>query len=112
MAIDTLNGVTEVGGFKVGRHPNANFEDYIVISEEDNAIGFKLQNGPIKEVGVNGCQVDTMIETVILILSGFNDKFPCEENAHAIECLKHAIFYLEERKMNREARKVEGQSLP
>jgi hypothetical protein len=86
-------------------------EEYpINITERMNTISFKIQNGPIKEVGVNGCQVDTLIETAILIISGFNDKFPCEENTKAINCLMRASQFLEERKINREKRNVEGTS--
>lgn len=119
MALETLKDITEIGGFEVGRFriedddatQTEQLRKYIVI-RNNSAIGFRIQNGPIKEVGVNGCQIDAMIETVILILTGLNDKFTCEENSHAIACLKHAIFYLEERKRNREERGVEGQSLP
>ena len=108
MALETLKDVNEIGGFEVGRHPNQNFKDYIVISEEDNAIGFKLQNGPIKDVGITGCQVDTMIHAAVLIIKGLNDNFPCIENNMAIEKLENALFWLMKRRMDREMRNVEG----
>ena len=34
----------------------------------------KIQNGPIKENGVNGCQVDTIIEATKAIIEGLNKK--------------------------------------
>lgn len=125
MALDILKDITHIGGFEIIQEMPKNEEDMvnwklfyeirktrpIYIDHDVNMISFRIQNGPIKEVGVNGCQVDALIETAMLILCGLNDKFPCEENTHAIACLKHAIFYLDERKINREERGVEGKSL-
>jgi len=75
-----------------------------------NSILFKIQNGPIKEHGVNGCQVDTLIHAAKMILEGFNKKFPCRENSVAITKLDESIMWLEKRTKDREARKVEGTS--
>lgn len=113
MALDTLKDIKEIGGFNVGRYPHEDLsDDYIVISEEDNAIGFKLQNGPIKEVGVNGCQVDQLIQTAEIIIHELNKKFPCVENGEVISHLSQALYWLNIRKTMREKRGVEGQSLP
>lgn len=113
MALESLKGVTEIGGFKVQTAESAmeygvDETSFISIYHAGNSIAFKLQSGPIKEVGVNGCQVDTMIEAAILIIQGFNAKFPCEENAEAIQQLRHAIYWLSERRIDREKRGVEG----
>ena len=92
MALETLKDLEEIGGFAVKRivwkQPEGN---YIEINDDANALTFKIQNGPIKEVGVNGCQVDTLIETAKLIIKGLNEKFPCDENEVAISCLNLAL---------------------
>lgn len=108
MALETLNGIKEIGGFGIDRFPDVNSENFIVLYEESNAIGFKIQKGPIKEVGVNGCQVDTIIETCFFIIKGLDEKFPCVENKDVMNFLSASLTRLQMRKANREARNVEG----
>lgn len=109
MALETLKGIKQIGGYDVtGGVSNFGKERPIFIHEETNQIAFQIQNGPIKEAGVNGCQVDTLIETAKLMLEGLNEKFPCDENAEAIVKLDAALAWLEERKADRVARGVEG----
>ena len=124
MALETLRVVEEIGGFKLLREELSESEKKeellkavyaenkypIFIDEYLNAISFQLQKGPIKEVGVNGCQVDTLIEAAKMIIGKFNEKFPCRENAIAITKLQEALFWLEARKKDREKRNVEGTS--
>lgn len=111
MALKTLAGVKTIDGFEVKRlqwnQPEGNF---IEINDVGNAITFKIQNGPIKENGVNGCQVDTMIEAATLIIKGLNEQFPCRENAIVITKLEEALMWCKKRKANREARGVEGEN--
>jgi hypothetical protein len=118
MALETLKGIEQIGGFKIVRVKplEMSWDDFdktrdefpINITERMNTISFKIQNGPIKEVGVNGCQVDTLIEAAKLIIEGLNKKFPCIENAMIIHRLGEALDWSEERKRNREKRQVEG----
>ncbi len=131
MALETLQGVTEVGGFGVvvmdelrAKHPEKFNEsggmdygwfekdirptNFIYVRNDKNSLSFTIQNGPIKEVGVNGCQVDTVIETAKVILEGLNKKFPCRENSVAITKLDEALQWLAWRKRDREKRLVEG----
>lgn len=133
MALQTLKGVEEIGGFKVVDmnaiketnpemfRPDGSmiyhlFDEkirpfnYIYVRHDVNSISFNLQNGPIKEAGVNGCQVDTMIEAAKIILEKLNQQFPCRENASAITKLDEALMWLEKRKKDREKRGVEGLS--
>lgn len=133
MALETLKGVKKIGGFSVvvmdelrDKHPEkfnssggmdyAWFEkevrpsNFIYVRHDVNSLSFTIQNGPIKEVGVNGCQVDTVIEAAKAMLDGLNKVFPCRENACAITKLDEALHWLEARKRNREARGVEGTS--
>lgn len=120
MALETLKGVEEIGGFKIIREKpdGMSWDDLdklrkefpIHITDTQNIISFRIQNGPIKEAGVNGCQVDTLIETAKLIIEGFNKNFPCRENAMAITKLDEALMWLDKRKKDREKRSVEGLS--
>jgi hypothetical protein len=75
---------------------------YIYIRREKNSITFNLQNGPIKEKGVNGCQIDCMIEAARHMIAEANQVFPCRENAIAITKLEEALLWLHKRKLDRE----------
>jgi hypothetical protein len=118
MCLETLKDVEEIGGFEVGRVSKDNYFEvnreslgkYIIVNKDTNCIAFTLQNGPIKEVGVNGAQVETLIEAAKLIIEGLNKNFPCIENATAILKLDAALDALAARKKSREERGVEGAS--
>lgn len=70
----------------------------------------KIQHGPIKEHGVNGCQVDDVIAWARDLIAGLNQQFPCRENALIITKLDEAILWSMARKLDREKRQVEGLS--
>ena len=118
MCLETLKDVKEIGGFNViaGKPAGMDWEEYdeirkeypIGITHDENMISFRLQNGPIKEVGVNGCQVDTVIEAAKMIIEGLNKNFPCRENAMVITKLDEALLWSMKRKLDREKRGVEG----
>lgn len=132
MALDTLIGLKEINGFKIAvmddlkktnpeLFPNDSMQmDYKVFEEEfrpkypiqirhdKNSISFTLQNGPVKEVGVNGCQVLELICAAREIISRLNDKYPCEENQKTVDALADAIHWQNERTKDREDRNVEG----
>jgi hypothetical protein len=133
MALKTLIGVSEIGGFKIVDMNKIKEEkpemfrpdgsmiyhlfdeqirpfNFIYLRHDVNSISFNIQNGPIKEVGVNGCQVLTLIQTAKLIIEKLNDRFPCDENANTIGYLNLAISEQENRTKNREKRAVEGLS--
>lgn len=122
MALETLKDVLEIDGFKVirGKPEEMSWDEFdktradcpIHITDKINSISFKLQNGPIKEVGVNGCQVDTLIAAAQLIIAGLNKEFPCFENRIVIEKLNSALYWLNSRKENRVVRGVEGLNKP
>jgi len=130
MALETLKGITEIGGFPVrtdedihklfhqgamgsagrplwcewrSKHP-------IIVDHLNNTLSFKIQDGPIKEVGQNGCQVDTIIHATIKIIEGLDAKFPDPDNKKAIEHLYLAVQHLNERTRKRAERGVEGTS--
>lgn len=131
MALETLKGIAEIGGFKVinmgelkERNPEMFNEsgsmdyklfeekirpyNFIYVRDDVNSLSFTLQNGPVKENGVNGCQVDTVIEAARLIVEGLNKQFPCRENAMVITKLDEALMWSKKRKDDREKRGVEG----
>ena len=122
MALETLKDVNEIGGYKVSHGLDFNIiktmqelNDWynsrpVRINHNLNEITFRIQNRPIKEVGVNGCQVDTLIHAAKKILEGLDAKFPSEYNKLAINKLDMALSHLEQRTKDREARGVEGTS--
>lgn len=118
MALDVLEGIKAIDGFGVshlklqdgGPVEWNSISQPVFINHVDNRITFQLQNGPIKEVGTNGCQVDTLITAAAMIVEGLNTRFPCAENQTVIADLTHALQVLKKRKQDREARGVEGTS--
>ncbi len=134
MALETLKGIEKIGNFDVvvmdtlkEKHPHMFREDgsmkyeifekeirpnfFIYLRNDVNSISFNIQNGPVKENGVNGCQVDTLIHTAKMIISKLNENFPCSYNHKAVGYLEMALAALEERKENRVQRGVEGKNL-
>jgi UDP-N-acetylmuramate-alanine ligase len=135
MCLETLDGVKEIDGFNLvvmddlrADHPELfppeakgqmNYEafeknirpnQFIYLRKDKNSLTFTLQRGPINEVGVNGCQVDTLVDAARIIIEGLNEKYPCEENVNAIKGLKISLAWLKERTKKRKKRGVEGKS--
>ena len=131
--LETLKGVSQVNGQKVivmddlrEQYPEKFNEsgsmnyfwfekdirpvNFIYVRNDKNSLSFTLQNGPIKEVGVNGCQIDDVIAVVKKIIEGFNAKFPCRENAMVVTKLDEALLWLGARTQRRETQKLEGTS--
>jgi len=133
MALETLKGVEKIGKFHVvvmdelkvmypdkfnesGAMDYKWFEkdirphNFIYVRHDVNSLAFTIQNGPIKEVGINGCQVNEIIAAAKIIIEGLNKNFPCRENSMAITKLDECLMWLEKRTKDREDRGVEGQS--
>lgn len=131
MALETLKGHNYIGKYRIlvmdelrevypekfnesGAMDHHWFEkdirpfNFVYVRHDKNSLSFTLQNGPVKENGINGCQVDTIIETAKIMLEGLNKKFPCRENAVAITKLDEALMWLEKRTKDRIERNVEG----
>jgi hypothetical protein len=75
---------------------------------QESSVIFTIQSGPIKEFGVNGCQIDDVIAWAKDKIEGFNSAFPCRENSVVITKLDEALLWLYKRKADREKRSVEG----
>lgn len=131
MALETLKDVKKINGFDVvvmdllrEKYPEKFTEsgsmdykwfeseirptNFVYVRHDVNSISFTIQNGPIQENGVNGCQVDTIIEAAKIILEGLNKQFPCIENSMAITKLDECLLWLLKRKNERTERAVEG----
>ena len=87
-----------------GEHRNT----FIDVSQEHNQVTFTIQQGPILDNGVNGCQIDDVVGFARDTINSFNERFPCRENAIVITKLDEAIHWMEHRKKNRVSRGVEG----
>lgn len=131
MALETMKGVEKLGEFNVidmdelrDKYPEK-FNDkggmdyrwfeseirpknFVYVRHDVNSIAFTIQNGPVKEKGVNGCQVDTLIAAALRIITGLNSKFPDPKNESAMLHLSYALSDLEDRRLARENRGVEG----
>jgi len=132
MGLETLKDVKEIDGFGVivmdelrEKYPERFNEsgamdypwfekeirpkNFIYVRNDKNSIAFTIQSGPIKEVGgVNGCQVDTIIDCAKKIIEGLNERFPCRENSLVITKFDEALLWLKERKRRRERQGLEG----
>ena len=116
MALETLKDVKKIGGFGVYEldengvqiHPVDPNDTFITVSHGKHSIEFTLQKGPIKENGVNGCQVDSLIAAALRIITKLDENFPCDSNKSAMLHLANALSDLNDRKIDREARNVEG----
>lgn len=70
-----------------------------------------FQEGPIKEVGINGVNNEDLILMVLSRLQSFQQtSFACRENEMAITKLEESLMWLRKRTQDREARNVEGTS--
>lgn len=67
-----------------------------------------FQNGPVKEVGVNGATNESLLAILIDRINYLNSQFGCEENEFALRHLKEALAHLEARTFRRIQRGVEG----
>lgn len=68
-----------------------------------------FQDGPIKEVGVNGITNEVLLAIVLDRLEGFQtSQWACDENREAQASVQHALSVLQLRTVNRMARGVEG----
>jgi len=117
VALETMKDVKEINGEEVKEVADisiflaeAQEEFRYIIHDQFNGLYFKIQNGPIREVGKNGCQVEDMVAVAKHIVEQLNAKFPCRENAMMITKLDEAIMWSKKRTTDRQARNVEGQS--
>lgn len=74
-----------------------------------NAFPIDFQNGPIKEVGVNGITQEALLAITIDRLRSFQaGPYKCRENAIALTHCEEALMWLQRRTVARIKRGVEG----
>ncbi len=84
-------------------------QEYIEVNKEDNSVRFTIQDGPIKEVGVNGIQAVNMLHYNLELFKSLNKAFPCRENDLTITKMEEAIHWQLARTADRVKRGVEGE---
>lgn len=96
---------------------NAPHSFLLVIPDEENEdictpiTELHFQEGPIKEVGVNGFSDADLLLAVLTRMEAFQEtQYACEENDKVIEYLNKALEAMYSRTAKREARNVEGTS--
>lgn len=81
------------------------------LSQDDEFGHIVFQDGPIKEVGVNGCHNEDLLAIVIDRLQGFQaGDLACDANEEALQYLDDALSCLNLRTQDRIKRGVEGTS--
>ena len=80
------------------------------IAVRGNILAFTIQDGPIKEKGVNGVQITDALRMIKDVYISLNESLPCEENYRTIDAINGALIEQELRTKNRTERGVEGTS--
>lgn len=83
--------------------------EYIIV--DGQAVSFKIQSGPVKENGRNGCDATDIIRYTIGLYRSFNGSHSCKENSCTITKLEEALHWQEARTRDREHREVEGKDI-
>lgn len=86
-------------------------EDAKFISIDGNKITFTIQDGTVKEAGVNGLQASDLLEYCMELFNSLNSEFSCAENHVTITFIKKALEAQYERTRDRTERGVEGFNL-
>lgn len=91
-------------GATVGTNPSAT-----PVDRGSRNMSILFQNGPIKEVGVNGITHEALLAIVADRLRAFQDgEYACKENACALTHIEEALHWLHSRTLKRMRRGVEG----
>lgn len=99
--------VTAAQGDNLGHHYEVFNQGLMKV---EALLRIEFQNGPVKEVGVNGVQNEHLLAVLIHRTTILNERFPCDENMLAIRHMKLATNALQARTANRQARGVEGEN--
>lgn len=109
--IEIINELATQNFTKI-KHNNDNHNFTIVDSKNENVLAdIHFQDGPTKEVGLNGIFNDDLLIIVLERLKVFqNTEYKCKENEMAIIKIEEALLWLKKRTLNREKRGVQGTS--
>lgn len=101
------NHLYKISGFDTETNPSDPFKNKYGASAYEFTRLF--QNGPIKEVGVNGTTHEAELAILIDRFRGFQaGPFSCRENAIALTHLEEALMWMQSRTVARIKRGVEG----
>lgn len=89
---------------------NINIQNQKNVKGVTPIVSFTIQSDPISEVGVNGVQAVDMLRYCLHLFNALNDKFPCDENEKTTTLIAEAIYWQQERTLNRQRRGVEGKN--
>ena len=94
----------------VDKKYNASHNFKIVDSKDDKTLCIiHFQEGPTKEVGINGIFMPDLLGICLSMLEDFQStEFKCRENALAITAIEEAILRLKQRQLERKKRGVQG----
>lgn len=96
----------DITGFDASANPAATHEPTAYSFYTTNIV---FQNGPIKEVGVNGITQEALLAIIEDRLMGFQSgPYACVENAMALEHVRKAMEVLKSRTERRVEQGVEG----
>lgn len=96
--------LTALSSVSVNTHP----VDGQDITVTDQTVHFRLQCGPVREQGRNGCDATDIIKYLIGLYRSFNNTTPCRENSISITKLEEALHWQIARTTERSIREVEG----
>ena len=84
--------------------------NFITVDHETNTISFKIQQGPIKEKGLNGCQLTDLVVVANHMVTELSKNHPCAENDLTTMYWEKGLQAQADRTKDRETRNVEGTS--
>ena len=113
MALETLKNLETIGTTALSHIVDgvASAASVITVNHDTNEITFKIQKGPVKEAGKNGCQIDDIVAVAKTIVAGLNTVHPCPENGMVLAGLEIAQMALNMRTANRTTAGTEGTML-
>ena len=97
-----LNALNEFGGTD---------REHIEVDPKNHSVKFTIQDGPIKEVGLNGMQAVDILKFVRELFVSLDNDYPCVENDGTIQAINTALVFQDLRTRDRNNRNVEGKSL-
>jgi len=71
----------------------------------ENEILIRFQSGISKDIVRNGIDIEDLIELALIRLKHYNSILPCRENSLVITKLQESLFWLSERRKDREERR-------
>jgi len=110
MSLKALMGVKYINGNKVkhtSRYSKANSKEFIKVDQNFSTLTFKLQSEPIREIGVDGCNVEDVIEIARILVANLPGKGH-KTTVMATVRLGEAIGFLEQYRAERVDEGKEG----